>query len=259
MIVWLHGSWRSGGSWPLDDRGLLFGDQVFETLRVDEGVPRFVDLHRARLQHALETMGLDAGLRAFDRIVRDVPRRPACASLRITVTAGAGRTLVARSGRPRVFALLRERAPAPLGLRVVVSAGRRGSLIPSHLKHASYLGEVLARRAAAPEFDDVIVRNAAGRPCELTAANLFAVRRGVVMTPGLSEGVLPGVTRALVLQLARATRESGFTTGSLASADELFATSTLLGVCPIVQLGERRLGLGEVTRQLQAEYRKLIA
>lgn len=261
MKVWLDGRWGSTGSWPLDDRGLLFGDQVFETLRVDSGVVRFADLHRARVSTALDTMGLSSALRDFDRIVREVPARPARASLRVTITAGAGRVLSVRAGRPRVFALLRPRLEAPQSLRVTVTSGRRGSLIPSHLKHASYLGEVLARRAATPDFDDVIVRNVAGRPCELAAANLFAVRHGALLTPPLSEGVLPGITRALVIALARKhhieVRQQAFSMRTLASADELFATSTLLGVCAIVRVGTRALAHGQVTRTLHDAYQAL--
>ena len=256
MKIWLDGAWQNGpGTWPLDDRGLLFGEHIFETLRVDNGVAHFVAEHRERLRSGLALLGID-GLRFFDRIVRDIPRAPRAASLRISITAGSGPTLAERSGRARAFALLRPRPRPRESLRVSLARGRKGSAIPAQLKHANYLGELLARRAAVG-FDDVIMRNAPGRPCELTAANLFAVDRGVVLTPPLSEGVLPGITRAVVIGLARAhgfeVREQRFTTRTLA-ADELFATSTLLGVCPIVQIDQRLLAVGRVTVALQQAY-----
>ncbi len=258
MLAWLDGRWQRAqeAHWPLLDRGLLFGDAVIETLRVDVGRARFAALHRARLQRSLRGVRLPvaAALADFDAILSTLPKAPAVGALRVMATAGAGETLHDRAGETRVFALLRERA-AIISLRVKSSRAQLGTSIPSAVKHPGYLGAVALRTRG---FDEVLVRNAAGRPCELTTANIFAVKKGVLLTPPLSEGILPGVTRSVVLQLAARlkipSQQRDFPDRLLLGADELFATSSLRGVCPIVRLDHRRLRLGAITRALQEAY-----
>jgi branched-subunit amino acid aminotransferase/4-amino-4-deoxychorismate lyase len=123
---------------------------------------------------------------------------------------------------------------------------------------------VLARREAVRAgADEALLLNSAGRVAELAAANIFAVRGKVLLTPDLTEGALPGITRRLVIQLAArrglACRELRLTRRMLRVASEIFATNSLLEVCPVSRLDGRPVGAGApgpVTAMLQAAYRE---
>ena len=108
---------------------------------------------------------------------------------------------------------------------------------------------MLARREAAGEgADEALVLNTAGRVAELAAANVFAVVRGRLLTPPVTEGALPGIARALVMELARRLRlavgERQIRPRQLAAAAECFATNSLLEVCPVAEIDGARLGRG---------------
>ena len=130
------------------------------------------------------------------------------------------------------------------------------------LKLLGHASAVAGRRLAASRgAEEGLYVTAAGEVTEGTTSNVFAVVRGAVLTPPLDAGILPGVTRAMVLALARRARlrvrEMPLTARLLAAADEIFLTASTIEILPVIRLDGRRVGSGRpgpVTRALQARY-----
>lgn len=233
------------------DRGLLLGDGLFETLRVAAGRPLRLDRHLARLRAGAAVLGLpvpldDAGLAAAMAALLE-RRGLTDASLRLTLTRGPGPRGLLPPAEPTPTLLITA-APLPPPLppaRVVVARDtRRNEHSPlARIKSLSYLDGVLARQEAARRgADDALLLNTAGRLAEASAANLFLVLDGALVTPPVSEGALPGVMRAAVLD-AVAVVERPVAADELSRADEVFLTSSL-GVRPVVAVDGTPVGDG---------------
>ncbi|MGQ0537013.1 MAG: aminotransferase class IV [Methanobacteriota archaeon] len=249
------------------DRGLLYGDGLFETLRVRRGRPVLADAHLRRLEHGASELGIPnplsrAGLgTAIDAVI--VENRLEEAGLRVTLTRGPGHGIRPPGlPRPTLFIL-----PTPLpypagayerGIRAILASR---PLLPGPVpgvKTLDYLGSILARReAAAAGADDAILCAPDGGPVEATAANLFLVRDGALATPPAGACRLAGITRSTVLDLARLggmpTREADVGLSDLRAANEAFLTSSVAGIVPVVEIDGRAVGAGApgpVTRRL---------
>lgn len=237
---------------PLDDPAAQCGLGLFETMAVRDGAVLELDEHLDRLRAggaALRlTMPPGPVLRAH--VLGALPGAPPCGWIKLLVT-GAGRSIVSRGamdpaeeGRPAAAVLLpwRRNPKDPLtGLKTLNYAGNR-------------LGIDEARRRGA---DEGLWLNVRGRLAEGCTSNLFIVRGRGLMTPALGEGVLPGVTRGLVLAAARELGIPAFEVRvrleRLERAGEAFLTSSLRGVRPLVRFQGRPLGSGlpgPVTRRL---------
>jgi len=257
------------------DRGFLYGDAVFETVRAYDGRLFLWPAHERRLAASLRAFGIPRPRCDLRRAALDVVRARGVrdAAVRVTVTRGRGEGLVPPTGLvPTVVVAARE---VPADLAVLRAQGAHAVLLPfghgsgsvtdGH-KTTAYLGAVLGKtRAAARRALEGIYVERDGTASEGTTSNLFVVRRGVVWTPPLGEGCLPGVTRSVVLRLAARdgveVREGTLRARSLHAADELFLTASTLEVMPVVRLDGRRVGSGEpgpVTRALQERYARLV-
>ena len=143
-------------------------------------------------------------------------------------------------------------------LHVIVSSIRLDGWL-SRFKTANRLPYILAQREAErAEVNDAVLLNSAGQVVEFTASNLFVVKNGVLLTPPLTDGPLPGITRQVVLELAVAAklpaREFSFGPDFLVVADEVFATNSLMEIAPVLTWGRP----GRITRRLQALYRQTV-
>ena len=278
-MIWLNGRMTSREAPHLDasDRGLLLGDGLFETMRAYNGRVFRLDAHLARLAAGLKRIGVPLVL---DRaqIAAAIAETLAAnglagkdGSLRLTVTRGPGpRGLMPPvEVRPTMLISAHPLAPPPRApATAIVTAIRRNEHSPlANLKTLSYLEHVLARQEASSRgADEALFLNTAGRLADASAANLFLVARGGgLVTPPVEEGVLPGVTRAAVLQLATTlgirAEERPVEIGKLRAAGEAFLTNTLIQVRPLVRVDGRTVGTGEpgpVTRRLQDAYRDLV-
>lgn len=239
------------------DRGLLLGDGLFETLRVRGGRPLRLDRHLARLRAGADVLGLpvpldDAGLAAaMAALLRRCGLEDA--SLRLTLTRGPGPRGLLPPAEPTPTLMLTAAPlpPPPPPARVVVAREtRRNEHSPlARIKSLSTLDGVLARQEAARRgADDALLLNTAGRVAEASAANLFLVLDGVVITPPVSEGALPGVMRAAVME-AFAVVERPVTVEDLNRADEVFLTSSL-GVRAVVMVDGRPVAVGARTAEV---------
>lgn len=229
---------------PLRDRGLLFGDGVFETLRGDG--PRCFRLgaHLDRLLEGLRVLGIEAphALPRLPGILAAAVEKTGATSVyvRITVTRGDNAMgLGTRGLGPSRLMVWAEPLPAPAGLppRLWVAATRRPSAasMPAHIKTCNYLPQILAKREAeAQGYDDALMLNDAGALVCATAANVFVLREGTLYTPPLSDGCLPGVMRAAVLEAAReaglSCAERTLPDDALANADAVLLSNSLRGL-----------------------------
>ena len=233
------------------DRGFLYGDGVFETMRVYGGrVFRPLDhFHR-----------LFVGLRALEIESPFSPEelRAVCRALirYNNVTDGAARVYLTRDS---ITATVKARQFMAREIRAIVSSVRIDPQL-SCFKVANRLPYILAQREAERvDADDAVLLNGAGHVVEFTTSNLFVVKSGMLLTPPLKDGALPGVTRHAVLALATEqgirVQENSFGPESLEAADEVFATNSLIEISPVTNWGRRR----DVTTRLQVAYRELVA
>lgn len=236
---------------PLDDRGLAYGDGLFETLRADGGRIALWDLHLARLHEGCVRLGLappdpDRLADERDLALQEAPD----AVLKLVVTRGSGGRGYARPHAARTRRILMRHAmPLPVdarGLRAMVCSTRL-PLDPrlAGIKHLNRLHQVLARAEVdAAGIDEGVCLDAAGHVACATAANLFAVVDGVLCTPAIDAAGVAGVARAALLADRRFgddVRVGALTAEQLASASEVFVCNAVRGVQPLRELDARLL------------------
>jgi branched-subunit amino acid aminotransferase/4-amino-4-deoxychorismate lyase len=257
---------------PSDDRGFLLGDGLFETVLAIARRPRFLDEHLARLARGCAILGLptpedDVVRRAVDQALAGAGLIDTRAAVRLTWTAGSGGRGLDRpaSLQPRLVAMAAP-APAPAGPAslAIVSVRRNQASPASRLKTLAYLDNVLARREARGlGADEAVMLNTGGEVACAAAANLFWVSEGRLCTPALECGVLDGIARRQVLQLAMAMKVDVFEVRAgieaLAQAEAIFLTNSLLGARAVGRLGDREWSAHPLTSALAAAWAALAA
>src|SRR5262245_16615626 len=230
-----------------DDRG-LWGDGVFEALKVIDGVPFALRRHLDRLVASARPIGLTFDVEAVRAAIEGV--LPSAAQftspcwLRVTVTAGPARMAAGdRPTAPTIIAAVAPLAPWRPVTDVVVVPWRRnehGAL--AGLKTISYLENGVGLRYARDRgAEEGIFANTAGNLCEGTGTNVFVVHDGRSVTPPLPGGCLAGVTRALLLEWLPEIVEEDLPIEVLAECEEAFISSTSRDVHPIATIDGRRL------------------
>ncbi len=272
------------------DRGFLYGDSVYEVIRTYGGRPFELEAHLARLRHSADRIGLapkwDAA-RAAAEIARtleasrggDAPDPDAAPwnvgerYVRLVMTRGAGEIGLdpALAVDPVALVVVQPIHGPPRrayldGIAAAFVGVRRASpaAIDPTAKMGAHLPNVLAVREAREQgAHEALLLDERGAVTEGSSSNVFAVRGGRVTTPPLAAGILEGVTRGIVLALARAAglsaSEARLRPGDLEGADELFITSTVREIVPVARLGDRPVGAGRpgpVTRRLHDAFRR---
>jgi len=279
--VFLNGEYVPAGDAciPVDDRGVLFGDGVFETLRAYRGRPFRLQRHLDRMAGACRTLRLELpySKREIAEAVNALIRENGLsgnARVRITVTGGpsAGAKTLERGGTACTFILARPYEPPPEdayreGISLVISDLRRNATSPlSTLKSSNLLDSLIARQDAADRgADDAVLLSPDGYLSEATTSNLFMVSGGSVLTPDATCGLLPGITREAVIELCTglgipcAQVIAG--PEDLLSADEVFLTNSMVELLPVREVAGQLVGAcpGPVTERLSIAYRHLVA
>ncbi len=251
------------------DRGLLLADGLFETLRAYDGRPFRLDAHLARL--AAGAAALDLPMPSTTDVAAAVAATLAAngereASIRITLTRGpAPRGLLPPPcPTPTILIATHPMADtASLPLTGHIASIRRNEHSPlSRLKSLAYLDNMLAlREAAAAGCDEALLLNTAGRLTGGSRSNLFLVLDGSIVTPPPSEGVLAGIARQTLIDLAGAagipTREQPLTLSDVDRASEAFLSNSLIEIKALVRLGDRSLAPGPIGAELARRYAKL--
>ena len=279
--IWINGEWadRASATVSVYDHGLLYGDGVFEGTRVYDGRAFRLDEHLDRFYDSARAILIDVPISKseFTTITEEAIRRSGLrdAYLRHVITRGVGDLGLdpRKCGAPTIFLIVDEiRLFAPevyeQGLRVVTAATpmpHRESLSP-RVKSLNYLVHILARiEAIQAGADEALMLDSTGFVAEGSVQNLFVVKGGVVRTPPAYAGILKGVTRGVVLELARAAghdaREEPLNRYDVYTADEAFFTGTASEIIAIRELDGRAIGggaAGPVTRDLTARFRALV-
>jgi branched-chain amino acid aminotransferase len=261
MTIWCNGQLLSVESTRIDprDRGFTLGDGLYETIRVRDGRILRVDRHFARLGDGLKLLDirLKVDENALTGAMLAVLRANALsdAALRLTVSRGVAQRGMAPdpTARPTVVISAVAYAPQPPARVMVSTVTRRNAASPiSRVKTTSCLDSILARMEAVQHgVDDAILLNGEGWVAEATAANIFAVIDGVLVTPPIRDGALPGVMRAAVMS-HMPLGECSLSVDDLARAGEIFLTSSL-GIRPVVVFEHLPLPIGPVTTRLMEE------
>jgi branched-chain amino acid aminotransferase len=276
MMFWLNGVQR-----PVDepllsllDRGFTLADGLFETMRARGGTVFRLDAHLDRLSASARTLGIPIAPGLRDHIA--AASRTAFtygyehASVRLTVTRGPAPPGLAPPPHPAptVTLAISPLTPSsePHSVAVAMATSRRNEhALTSGMKTLSYTESVLAlSRAKAAGADDALFLDTAGHVSEATASNVFAVIDDTLVTPPLTCGVLPGITRAAVLEIAPAlgivTAEREIAESELAKASELFLTSSIREIAPLVRISTTAIGTGRpgaITQRVIAGYATL--
>lgn len=228
-----------------NDRGLLYGDGLFETMRVEDSCAAHVDRHLQRLASSSDFLEIPIPRRSslvawIDDLLAFHDIRSG--ALRITVTRGTGVGLAsAPEGEAAVLMNMREQEIARVGECEDVGIARiffHPPAIGRRIKTLNYLPAIVAQRELAVRgFREGIVLSEDGEMMEGTVSNLFAVVDGVVITPPVSCGILPGITRALVLEAALRcginAQEMTVPMSALPQVSEMFYTNSVRGLVPI--------------------------
>src|SRR6185369_2119254 len=256
------------------DRGFLYGDSVFESLRSYHGVPFALDEHLARLKRSAERIAIELPV-GLDTLRSEMLAAHATPDsyLRLTLTRGTGRSLgldPELADQPLRVILVTDLAPPPaeiyeLGISAITHRVERPGDVAgvADAKIGNYLVAIMAMRAArALGAREALIEDRHGDVLEGATSNFFAVFSGVLQTAPQSAAILPGITREHVLSLARARDLKvdlrPITRLSLASADEAFVTSSIRELVPIVSIDGLPVGNGTpgpITRELLRAYR----
>ena len=261
---------------PVTDRGFLYGDGLFETMAVYAGAVFRLDQHVHRLTQGASALSIPVPEGIGGRIMSTLHGNGlADGLLRLALTRGSGQRGLA-VGACRSPTLVIQCFPCPpartplrrRGATVAIARTRRlpPECLPSVCKSANYLNNILAfQEAEAVGADEALMLASRGDDMvEGTVSNILFVRDGALLTPALDSGVMPGITRACVLECAAALgiacNEQGLPVASLPTFQEAFYTNTGVGIMPVSRIGEQAFQVpGAVTERLVDALGEMIA
>jgi branched-chain amino acid aminotransferase len=244
------------------DHGFLYGDGVYETLRSYGGRFFMLQAHLARLQRSASLIGLELPipLDEWPPLLRETLARNELrdAHLRITVSRGEGELGLdpALCRQPTLVIMARPlvRYPDRLyeeGVGLAIATVRRNLItaLSPRIKSLNFLNNILAKQEAAKAGAfDALMLNAEGLLTESTTSNFFFVREGRIYTPSIDCGILDGITREVVLTLAKEagiqTEEGRYPAETLARAEEAFLTNTSMEIMPVCSIDRQPVGSG---------------
>jgi len=260
------------------DHGLLYGDGVFEGLRTYGGKVFRLDAHLERLYESARAICLEIPI-SVEQLTEDVNATVAKNNIsdgyiRLVVTRGAGSLGLDPNlcSNPQVIIIADSITLYPAeyyenGLQIVSASTIRNhpAALSPRIKSLNYLNNILAKieglRAGCIE---ALMMNHKGEVAECTGDNIFLVRKGELFTPPLDAGILDGITRETVIELARdaglTVHETTLTRHDVYVADECFLTGSAAEVIPVVGIDSRTIGDGKpgpITKDLNERFRKL--
>ena len=258
-VVWING--KPGSSIPVNDRGLAYGDGIFETVRVASGQPVMAALHWRRLSESARHLGIEISV---EQVVQEVAlflseQEVSDGVLKLIVTRGSGGRGYNPSGCGQARRILSfhplpeySSSPACTGVRLYPCKTRLGFSSLAGLKHLNRLENVMARSEwQGSECLEGLVLDWDGRPVEGTMSNLFLVRDGCLVTPLLENCGVKGVCREYILSQSPgwglAVIEKAIHLSDLEQASEVFICNSVNGVWPVVAFRDLSWPAGPVT------------
>ncbi len=256
------------------DHGFLYGDGIYETMRVYDRVIFMLDGHLQRLRRSASLIGLTIpldtdGLKIviYETLIVNALRN---AYVRLTISRGQGELGLDpdHCTQPTVAIIAQELRDYPKayyenGLSLIIPNTRRNlkEAINPQIKSLNFLNNILAKIEAKKQGAyEAVMLNARGKLTEGTICNLFFYKDGVVCTPSLACGILDGITRGIVIELAKReglnVKEGAFTRADLYSAEEVFVTNTTMEVMPVSKVDSQKYTVGKISRLLRTFYRQ---
>lgn len=261
------------------DRGFLFGDAVYEVARSYGRVFFELEPHISRMFNSAELLSLDLQqseedyIRDIYKAYQQIPLNDIYMRIQITRGEGTIGLNMANANKPNVIIYFRNLDKLdPVwyseGVSIVTTTRMRNpkKALDPNIKSGNYLNNVLAYMDAVKikAFESIMV-NAQGLVTEGTTTNIFSVKNGVLITPPVDFDILQGITRRLVLNLAKnlkiPVREVGVTPSELENADEVFLTSSTREVLPVHWVNGKEIGtpgMGPVTKSLADAYKDFV-
>lgn len=258
------------------DHGLLYGDGIFEGIRIYHGKIFKEAEHIKRLFESAKAIRLEIPMtaRQVSEAMYETMRANGISGdgyIRLVVTRGVGLLGVSatRAACPTMIIITDKIALYPpevyeRGLHCIVSSYCRNHPNSSspRVKSLNYLNNVMAKLEAHDAgANEAIMLNYLGQVAECTGDNIFVIRHGVMFTPGTSEGILDGITRAVVIELAQkrgiTVQETTLLRHDLYVAEECFATGTAAEIAPITQIDKRLIGDGRpgpITKKITQDF-----
>ncbi|QAS51558.1 branched-chain-amino-acid transaminase [Halobacillus litoralis] len=260
------------------DHGFLYGDGVFEGIRVYEGNIFKLEEHLGRLYDSAKSIMLHIPYdkEELEEIIAETVRRNQLetAYIRVVVSRGAGNLGLdpASCAQPRLVVIAEALSLFPKelyerGVRLASVSSRRNrpDVLPPQVKSLNYLNNILVKMEANQAgVDEALMMNDQGYVTEGSADNIFIVKNGTILTPPTYLGALEGITRNAIIDLAEEKgyniKEQPFTRHDVYVADEVFLTGTAAEVIAVVEVDQRKVGDGRpgvVTNHLLSEFRKI--
>ncbi|MAM93069.1 aminotransferase class IV [Parvibaculum sp.] len=275
MKIWLNGAMADARDVRIDpaDRGFLLGDGLFETMLALHGHILFADEHMLRLGAATDLIGLplpcslaEIEMACADLLDENELDEAPRASLRVTVTRGPAPRGLALPAAPKPTVLITCAAigEAPMRMSLVTATPRRNPWSPSsRLKALPYLDNLLAKEEAREKgADDALLLDTNGNIACTSAANIFLWEGDRLVTPSTNCGILPGITRAALFELAPEIgielREEEIAPAQLARISGAFVTNSLVGIVPVTNIDGRDIPAHPMTARLAAAYELLL-
>ena len=277
-IVYLNGSFMplSEARVPVADYGFLFGYGLYETLRVYNGKYFRLDAHLKRLNKSAQSLSIPIEIGKIKEIILETTKRNPYDNgrTRLTLTPGPGSLLLDPNSckNPTILCTVVEYKPLTpetyaKGYSTIIYNGRRNSQsIISGMKATCFTQSSLAKQKAHQmQADDALLLNEKGLLAEATSSNVFVVNHGVIKTPKTGGGLLPGITRQVVIELASNLglkfKEADIRLSELKTVDEVFLTNSMFEILPVVKIEGRPIGSGKpgvITAKLATAYKLLV-
>ena len=281
MKIYLDGKFvdQSEAKISVFDHGLLYGDGIFEGIRIYQGNVFRLEEHLERLEYSAKAILLKMpwSRKEISDAVCETCRQNQLTDgyIRLVVTRGVGDLGLSPwlCPKPSIFVIANKIALYPeehytTGLSIVTVPTRRlnpAALSPS-VKSLNYLNNILAK-IEAKQFGalEAIMLNDQGYVAECTGDNIFIIHKGEIITPAASQGALKGITRDTILDIAKELnlplREANLTRYDVWNADECFLTGTAAEVIPVVKLDGREIGTGKpgtITQKVLGAFRRRV-
>jgi branched-chain amino acid aminotransferase len=256
------------------DHGFLYGDGIYETLRVYDGAVFKLDEHLSRLFRSASLIGLSIPLDAnhlkiaiYETLIANALRD---AYIRINISRGKGAIGLDPDLCPEttIVIIAEEFKAYPKeyyqnGLHLIIPKIRRNDrhALDPQIKSLNFLNNILAKiEAKRNNAHEAIMLNADGNLTEGTISNLFFYRDRTLCTPSVDCGILDGITRGMILDLASResirTYEGHFTRSDIYTAEEVLITNTTMEVMPVSKVDELHFRVGEIAKLLRSLYRQ---
>ncbi|MEW6068344.1 MAG: branched-chain-amino-acid transaminase [Nitrospirota bacterium] len=256
------------------DHGFLYGDGVYETIRVYDGVIFMLEEHLERLYRSASMIGLTIPLETdllkisiYETLIANSLKN---AYVRLSVSRGKGEIGIDPELCPEptivVIAQASKEYPKTFyekGINLIIAQTRRNAreAINPQIKSLNFLNNILAKIEARKRGAyEALMLNIHGKLAEGTISNVFFYKDSILCTPSVDCGILDGITRGMVLNIASRENlkieEGKFNKKDIYSADEVFITNTSLEVMPVSRVDDSNYKIGNITRLLHKAYKE---